>query len=280
MSRTPEQLDPTVSDAPPNGPASTRQAKRAVRKAARTIAKAAERRGEMTVIEHLEELRRRILLSILAIAIGGVVGWFLYEPVLRLLLDPYRRAVGNKDARLVFQGVVEPFLVKLKLSAYIGLALALPYVLFQLWRFITPGLQPKERRYAAPFVISSVLLFALGAYFAYLTFPTALRFLLGFGGKDLVPLLTAERYLNFIFLMFLAFGISFELPVVLQFLVIANILSSRQLRDFRRWAILLITVFAAVITPSQDPLSMLLMAIPMVIFYEGVIWISRLVFKR
>lgn len=253
---------------------------KATRKAAKAAERASRKRGEMTVIEHLEELRRRLIISIAAIVAGSIAGWFLYDPVLRLLLDPYRRATGNPEADLVFLGVAEPFLVRLKAAGFIGLMLALPFVLFQLWRFLTPGLYPKERRFALPFVFSSVVLFALGGVFAYLTFPAALRFLLGFGGAELTPLLTAERYLGFIFLMILAFGLSFEVPLVLQFLVLAGILTSRQLRAARRWAILLITIFAAVITPSQDPFSMLLMAVPMAVLYEAVIWTSRLVFKK
>ena len=234
----------------------------------------------MTLVEHLEELRRRLMYALLAVAVASVAGWFLYAPVLRVLVGPYRRATGSTETRLVFQSVTEPFLLRLKVGAFIGLALALPVVLYQLWRFVTPGLYPKERRYAIPFVICSYLLFWVGALFAYITFPTALEFLIGFGGPDLAPLLTAECYLSFIFLMIVAFGASFEFPVVLQFLVIANVVSSRQLRSFRRWAILMITVFGAIITPSQDPVSLLLMTLPMVLFYEAVVWISRLILKK
>ena len=251
MSTRPEP-DLGVS-APTNG--------KGTRKAARAAARAAKKRGEMTLVEHLTELRRRLVISVAAVTVGAVVGWFLYRPVLRLLLDPYRRAVGDPHAKFVFFGVAEPFLM-------------------QLWRFITPGLYPNERRMAIPFILSSIFLFCLGAFFAWLTFPAALKFLLGFGGAELAPFLSAERYITFMLLLILAFGVSFELPVVLQFLVLAGVVSSRQLRTWRRWAILLITIFAAVITPTQDPFSMTLMAAPMVVFYEAVIWISRLVFKK
>ena len=258
--------------APPNG--------KGTRKAARAAARAAKKRGEMTLVEHLTELRRRLVISVAAVTVGAVVGWFLYRPVLRLLLDPYRRAVGDPHAKFVFFGVAEPFLIQLKVSVVIGLFIASPVVLMQLWRFITPGLYPNERRMAIPFILSSIFLFCLGAFFAWLTFPAALKFLLGFGGAELAPFLSAERYITFMLLLILAFGVSFELPVVLQFLVLAGVVSSRQLRTWRRWAILLITIFAAVITPTQDPFSMTLMAAPMVVFYEAVIWISRLVFKK
>jgi sec-independent protein translocase protein TatC len=276
MTKTPEDLTAaSLEDAPRNG-----KAAKAEKKAAKVAARASRKRGDMTLVEHLEELRSRILRSMLAVILGTVVGWFLYERVLSLLVSPYRKATGDPNKKLIFTGIAEPFLLKLKIAAYIGIVLALPIVLYQLWRFITPGLNPKERRYAIPFVVASVLLFALGGFFAYLTFPTALKFLVGFGGPDLQAFLTAERYLSFVTLMILAFGFSFEFPVVLQFLVIANIVKSRQLRDFRRWAILLITIFAAVITPSQDPLSMVLLGAPMIIFYEMVIWISHLFLKK
>ena len=275
MSLTPEQLD----TAPSHGTNGKGQARMA-RKAARAAARAKRRRGEMTLVEHLEELRRRVLISLAAVVVGSVGGWFLYSPVLRLLVEPYRKATGKPELDLVFTGVAEPFLLRVKISAFIGLALALPVVLWQVWRFITPGLEPKERKYAIPFVLASVVLFCVGAYFAFLTFPTALRFLLGFGGAELTPLLSADRYLGFIMLMILAFGVSFEFPVVLQFLVIANVVTSRTLRRWRRWAIMGITVFSAVITPSQDPISLMFMMVPMIVFYEAVIWISRLLLKK
>ena len=272
---TAEPTSPFFADVPGNGHISRTQ-KKALKKAA----KDARKRGEMTLIEHLEELRKRLMLSLLGVVVGSIVGWFLYQPILRLLVDPYRRATNNPEAKLVLLGVGEAFTIRLKTSALVGLSLALPFILYQIWRFVTPGLHKKEKRYAAPFIISAVLLFALGAYFAWLTFPAALDFLLGFGGPETLPLLTAEKYLNFIFLMILAFGASFQFPVILQFAVIAGVVSSKGLRSFRRWAVLLITIFAAVITPSQDPLSMLLMAGPMVVFYEAVIWISRLILKK
>jgi sec-independent protein translocase protein TatC len=159
---------------------------------------------------------------------------------------------------------------------FLGLAVALPVVLYQLWAFITPGLTAKERRYAAPFIVSSVLLFALGATFAFITLPKALDFLLGFAGDVAVPLITLDRYVSFAVLVTLAFGVSFLFPVVLVFLELVGILSSARLRSWRRWAILAIAVFAAVITPSSDPYSMLAMMLPMYLFYEAAIIIGRL----
>ena len=146
-------------------------------------------------------------------------------------------------------------------------------------RFITPGLNPNEKRYAIPFILTSIVLFAFGALVALLTLPKALEFLLDIGGSQLRPELTADKYLSLVSLMIVAFGIAFEFPVVLMFLLLARVLTTRQLRRWRRPAILIIVIFAAVITPSQDPYSLFAMAIPMYIFYEAAIIIGR-VLKR
>jgi sec-independent protein translocase protein TatC len=171
--------------------------------------------------------------------------------------------------------VVEPFLIRFKVALFTGLAIALPIILYQLWRFITPGLTRKERRLAFPFVLSSLLLFALGGWFAYLTLTKGLHFLLGFAGTTIVPFLTVDRYINFVLFMGVAFGLSFEFPLVLLMLCWVHVLSSSKLRAWRRWAWLGITVYAAVITPSQDPFTQLAMMIPMIVFYEVVILVAR-----
>jgi sec-independent protein translocase protein TatC len=145
-----------------------------------------------------------------------------------------------------------------------------------LWRFITPGLEKREKRYAIPFVLSSIALFALGGFVAMLTLPEALNFLLNAGGSNLQPLLTADRYISLVALMIVAFGIAFEFPVLLMFLLLARVLTTQRLRKWRRWAIVSIVTFAAVITPSQDPYSLFFMAVPMYIFYEACILLGRI----
>lgn len=237
----------------------------------------------MSLVEHLEELRGRLVISMVAITIGALVGWFLYEPVLNLLLEPYCRywrtvppaARPTQSCSLFFQGAVDPVLIKLKVVVFLGLFIALPVVLWEAWRFVVPGLTKRERRFAVPFVATSVALFALGAFLAYVTLPKALGFLLGFAGSQFVPLLTGDKFLTFVMLLALAFGLSFELPIVLIFLCEVGLISSRQLRAWRRWSILGIAVFAAVITPSQDPYTMLAMMLPMMLFYEAAIIVAR-----
>ena len=220
-----------------------------------------------------------------AIAVGvcGIAAWFLYEPVKELLRDPFcQYLTDNPEVRppagcdLVFNGPIDGFLVKLKMVGFLALAIALPVVMYQLWTFIVPGLTSKEKKWSIPFVVASCVLFALGGLFAYITLPRALDFLLSFAGENVVPLITFDKYMGFVVLVTLAFGISFLFPVLLVFLEGVGVLSVAKLRAWRRWAILGIAVFAAVITPSQDPYTMLAMMIPMYVFYEVSIIIGRI----
>lgn len=232
----------------------------------------------MTVVEHLAELRRRIVISLLAILVGAVLCYVFAPDIIRFFLDYYLDAAKGraKADTFIFTGPLDAFITRLKIATYGGITLAVPVWLWQLWRFITPGLDPREKRYAVPFVMSSIVLFALGAVVALITLPEALDFLIKAGGEEQSPLLTADRYLSLVTLMLLAFGLAFEFPVVLVFLLIARVISTSRLRQWRRWAIVLIVAFAAVITPSQDPYSLLFMAAPMYAFYEASIVIGRL----
>ena len=236
--------------------------------------------GRMTLVEHLTELRRRIVICAIAIALGAVVGFLLYNRILHLLSHPYAEVTKKRcppdGCKLVATDPLAPFIVRLKVSTYSGLVIALPVVLWQLWRFITPGLNPKEKRYAIPFILSSILLFAMGGAVAWLTFPKALDFLIKIGGGDIGTFFTADKYLTFASLMIVAFGLSFEFPVLLVFLMLARVLKTSTLRKYRRHAAVGITAFAAVITPSQDPYSLFFMAAPMYLFYEGSILIGRM----
>lgn len=238
----------------------------------------------MSLVEHLEELRSRLVISLAAIATGSIAGWFLYPPVIKLLRDPYcetlrRLPAGNRPRTgcdFAYFGPLDPVLVKLKVVAFLGLLIALPVVLYQLWAFVVPGLTKRERRMGVAFVATSVPLFLMGAVLAYYTLPKGLGFLLGFAGEAFAPILTGDRYLGFVMMLSLAFGLSFEFPIVLIFLAAVGLVSTAQLRQWRRGAIMFIAVFAAVITPSADPYTMLAMMIPMVLFYEAAIIVARL----
>lgn len=240
--------------------------------------------GAMTLMGHLTELRHRLFLALIALAVGMVVGFLLYHRVLDWLVGPYCEVKQKVDptasCRLVVTDPLESFSIRLKLSGYVGLLIASPVVLWQIWRFITPGLYAREKRYAIPFVFSSILLFLMGAGLAIATFPKTLQFFAAFGGSDLELLYTPTKYLGLLVLMMFIFGLGFEFPIVLVFLEIAHVITWQQLRKWRRYAVVGIFVVDAVITPSGDPVTLLAMAIPMCLFYEISILIGRFALHR
>jgi sec-independent protein translocase protein TatC len=245
--------------------------------------------ARMTLMEHLGELRNRIIISAVAVVVAAIIGFILYPHLLHWLEGPLRDATRGKScgggpkgtscAKLITTDYLQPFLVRLKLASYFGILVGSPVVLWEIWRFVTPGLNDKERKYALPFLFSSIVLFLLGGVVAWFTLPKALGFLIDIGGSALDVHSTANAYVTLVGLMFLAFGLSFEFPVLLVFLMMVGVLKTATLRKYRRHAVVGITAFAAVITPSQDPYSLFLMAIPMWIFYEASIVIGRMMKK-
>jgi len=244
----------------------------------------------MTLIEHLGELRTRLVISIAAIGVGAIVGWFLYTFIFDFLSSQFcdfmkihlNMAVDAKHpCRLAYGGVREPFATKIKVVTFTGLIIALPVVLYEAWKFVVPGLTSRERRFSIPFVLSSMVLFGLGAWFGLVTLPRALSFLLGFAGTgSVVFVMSVGKYLGFVVLVVAAFGFSFEFPLVLVSLMMVGVLSSQKLRDWRRYSIVGIAIFAAVITPSQDWFTMTAMMVPLLIFYELAILVGRFLLKR
>lgn len=238
----------------------------------------------MTLVEHLTELRTRLIICVVAVAVGMLAGFLLYDWIFEFLLQPYKDIATSEnalaDGKLLQTDPLEGFGIRMKTSAYSGIALAMPVILWQLWRFVTPGLYPNEKRWAVPFVASALALFVLGAGLAYYTLPRALDFLVDIGGDDLVTAFAPGKYFQLITYMMLAFGIGFEFPIVLIFLQMAGILETDTLRRGRRFAIVGICILVAVITPSGDPISMLMLSVPMVIFYEIAIVIGSVITKR
>ncbi len=230
----------------------------------------------MTLAEHLTELRRRVIVCLLAIAVAAVVSWIVFPHALHFLQSPYCHTAGPRRCRFLVTDPLGGLSLRVKLSMYGGLFLASPVILWELWRFITPGLNANEKRYAIPFVAASLLLFIGGAVLAYYSFPHALTFLQGVGGPTLQQIYDPNKYLGLIVALMTVFGLTFEFPVVLVSLELAGVLSPARLKSWRRWAIVLIVVFAAVITPSGDPFSMLALAVPMYLFYELSIVLGRL----
>ena len=226
----------------------------------------------MTVVEHLEELRHRLIICAIAFVIASIVGYIIYPHLLHILKMPLDKGghiagLPRIQVRLSVQGVTEAFFIKLKVSLFAGFLIALPVTLWQVWRFITPGLEQGEKRYAVPFVLGSVGLFAMGAFVAYLVLPEALGFLLHFA-KGFNQIIFIGQYVTFFLFMILAFGITFEIPLVLVALAAARVISAAWLSKYRRHAIVLAFIIGAVATPSQDPYSNTLMAVPLYIMYE------------
>lgn len=238
--------------------------------------------GRMPLLDHLAELRNRIIKIAIAIGVGAIIAWILYPQIFDVLLDPYCDLQGAsvEDCTLLQTEPLEGFSVRLKVAGYGGLALAMPVVLWQVWRFITPGLYSHEKRYAIPFVVSALVLFVLGAALAYYTLPRALEFLTDIGGEQLQERFRPAPYFQLITYMMLAFGVGFEFPIVLIFLQLAGVVTTKNLREFRRYAIVGIVVLVAVITPSGDPYSLAILSIPMYLFYEISILIGMLLTRR
>ncbi|GIU83492.1 MAG: Sec-independent protein translocase protein TatC [Acidimicrobiales bacterium] len=222
----------------------------------------------MTLLEHLAELRTRLIRSLLAIAVGGVVCWLLYPRVLSdVLLEPLC-TVRPDSCRLVITDPTQGLSARLWVASYGGVALAMPVILWQTWRFVTPGLYPNERRIAVGFLTSAIVLFAAGAVLAYLTLPRALDFLIGVGGP-VEAFFTPDSYIKLVVFLMIAFGVGFEFPVLLVFLQMVDVLQADTLRSWRRQAMVLIVAVVAFITPSGDPYTLLALSIPMYAFYEG-----------
>jgi sec-independent protein translocase protein TatC len=238
----------------------------------------------MTLVEHLSELRHRLIICVVAVALGMVAGFILYEQIFDILIQPYKDIADNHrtltGGRLLQTDPLEGFSIRMRTSVYAGIAFAMPVLLWQIWRFVSPGLYANEKRYAVPFVVSALVLFVLGATLAYFTLPRAFDFLIDIGGEGFVTGYTAGKYFRLITYMMLAFGVGFEFPIVLIFFQMAGIVETDTLRRGRRFAIVGICILVAVITPSGDPISMLMLSVPMVVFYELAILIGSFIGKR
>jgi sec-independent protein translocase protein TatC len=235
--------------------------------------------GRMSVLDHLRELRRRLIIMVLIIAAGAVLGYELYNPIIHFLEHPYcavnykHRFPGTKTktCQLVYSGVLDGFTTRLKVSVIAGAVFTGPLWLYQIWGFITPGLRKNERKYTIIFIITSTILFVAGVSLAYVVLAKGLNILLTQAGSGVQALLTVNDYLSFVTLMLVVFGAAFELPLLVVMANLAGVLSAKILRKSQRVAIFLIFLFAAVATPSTDPFTMCAMALPMVLLFEGAV---------
>ena len=228
---------------------------------------------------HLDELRKRLIICVIAVVIGFVISYFFSELLFDILVKPLQKELPP-DSLLIFTGLPEAFFVYLKLSLFAGLFLSFPVILWETWGFVAPGLYDHEKKYIFPFVIFSSILFAIGLCFCYfVVFPFAFKFFMGYSSDIIRPLPSIKEYLSFSCKLLLAFGIIFELPVFILFLAKMGIVNEKMLRSQRKFAILGIFVVAAVLTPP-DVVSQVLMAVPLILLYEISIYVAKIFGKK
>jgi sec-independent protein translocase protein TatC len=233
----------------------------------------------MSIGEHLREARRRILISFAAILLFGVVAFVFYTQIFHFLAEPYCATQPKKNCHFLNLQPLSGLSLRIKIGLFGGFLLASPVVFYQIWRFITPGLKAKEKKYAVPFLSAAVIFFLGGAAMGYYSFGHALKFLQAIGGPELQNQYEPNSYLSLITLMIFAFGLTFEFPVVLVSLELAGAVTPKQLLSGWRYAIIAIAIAAAVFTPSGDPFSMFALMIPLVVFYFGAIGVGKLLGK-
>jgi sec-independent protein translocase protein TatC len=243
--------------------------------------------AKMSLTDHLGELRTRVIRALLAVVLGVIIILAAYNQVLGFLRRPYLRLCADKpdfcgvsNGSFIFNDPLEGFSTRLSIATYGGIIIALPVIMWQVWRFVVPALHAKEKKYAIPFVFSSVSLFLLGGYIAYWTLEKALEFLIAWSGEDVQAAYGVDTYVKLVGLMIAAFGIAFEFPVLLVALQLVGVLTPQTLLKGWRFALLACFLIAAVITPSGDPYSMLALALPMSLFYLVSILIGYVVQRR
>jgi len=230
------------------------------------------------MMDHLREFRSRLVKALIAVGVGTIVAFFFNEQILSLLAEPYRLAVPGGS--LAFFRPTEAFATVMRLSLFGGVILASPVIFYQIWRFAAPALSPKEKRWAYPITFVFVFLFISGVLVGYAALQRGLVFLLDFGGDALVPVIGADFYIKFATRFILAFGIAFEFPVFLFTAAAVGAVNSKKLRDNRRWALLIILIVAAIITPTGDPVTLTLLAAPLYLLYELTILAIRFALRR
>ncbi|MEO6295355.1 MAG: twin-arginine translocase subunit TatC [Candidatus Limnocylindria bacterium] len=225
----------------------------------------------MSLLDHLEELRGRIIVIAVSIVLGGIAGFFLSEPIIAIL----RAALPEGQDTLIQISVGESLAVRLRVGLYVGIAISVPVILYQIWRFVTPGLTRRERRLIWPMLIGASVLFAIGIGLGYFVIPYALDFLLGLALPGVETQLRLSEYVSFVSTVMLAFGLAFQFPILLLLLARVGILNYRFLSSRRRWAILAIVLFAIVATPGGDPLSSIVLSLVMYALFEATLQLIR-----
>lgn len=242
--------------------------------------------GRMTLTDHLREFRNRLFVSVLAVVAGTIVAWVFYGQISDVLLDPIID-VGKKlaaeqgiETQPVVNGVASSFLLQTKVSLVTGIVGSSPIWLYELWAFIMPGLHRNERRWTVIFVAVAGPLFFAGVALGYVVLPKGLSVLLGFTPDQVTSLIDLNDYLSFVIRVLLVFGVAFEIPLFVVMLNLAGVVKARQLARWRGWIIFLTFIFAAVATPSTDPITMLLLAFPMIVLFLISELIARVIDRR
>jgi sec-independent protein translocase protein TatC len=236
----------------------------------------------MPLTEHLRELRSRLLKSAAAIAVGMIAAWLAYSQVFAIIRRPFDEVVAQatasgREVTLAFTGVADPFVTQMKVAGVVGVMVACPVWLYQLWRFVTPGLLRNERRWALGFAGVATPLFLSGVALAYTFLPKGLDVLLGFTPANVENIISVDRYFSFFLRMLLVFGLGFLLPILVIGLNLAGVLPARTLLSWWRWIVMGVVVFAAVATPTGDPFNLSLLAVPMLALFLlafVVCWVS------
>ena len=220
----------------------------------------------MSLLAHLEELRMRIVRALIAVTIAFLGCWAFAEPIFQFLARPIYEFLPE-GTRLAFLGVTDPFILYIKVAALAGIFVASPVVLYQVWRFVAPGLYRREKLYSVPFVFAGTLFFLAGGAFAYVVaFPFAVEFLLGMG-EQFEPVITIERYFGFLLTVILGLGLMFEVPIMIFLLARLGVVTPGFLMRHFRWAVLLIFIAAAILTPTPDIVNLCIFALPTIALY-------------
>src|SRR5215211_2071466 len=225
--------------------------------------------SEMTLVDHLGELRDRLVKVALAVLVTSIIGFYVSTPIIGILVAPL------PNTQLQYTGLGDAFFINVKIAVVVGIILAMPVILYQVWAFIAPGLTDAERRTVRPWIPIALVFFALGVGIAYLILPYAVQFLMGFSSQYLNPLITAGPYFDFVTTMFLVFGLIMEFPILLFGLSRVGIVTSQRLASARRMAILAIAIFAAAATPGGDLVSPFVLGLTMYALFEGTILVIR-----
>jgi len=237
-----------------------------------TAAPDSDAEGRMPLMEHLRELRNRLFFATIAIVAGMVVGYLVFDPVWAFIKAPFCETPQAQQLRdgtctLTYGGIFQSLFLTIKVSAIVGLIVSAPVWLYQIWAFVTPALYRNEKRYSITFMLLAIPLFLLGAGLAYLIMDTSLAIMLGFAPSDAVATIQIDEYVDYVLIMLVIFGISFELPLLLIFLNIIGVLPRATVTKHRRTIVFVMFVFGAVITPGGDPFAMIALALPMIVLY-------------